>query len=56
MNGIEQQAMPMQDLSYLHVQGIHSVKKYITIISMIYTAYRYINFKRNDKCMTTAFM
>ena len=56
MNGIEQQAMPMQDLSYLHVQGIQSVKKYITIISMIYTAYRYINSKRNDKSMTTAFM
>jgi len=25
MNGIEQQAMPMQALSFLHVQGIHSV-------------------------------
>ena len=28
-------------------------KKVYTLISMIYTAYRYINFKRNDKCMTT---
>jgi hypothetical protein len=25
MNGIEQQAMPIQALSLLHVQGIHSV-------------------------------
>jgi len=26
MNGIEQQATPIQALSFLHVQGIHSVK------------------------------
>jgi hypothetical protein len=26
MNGIEQQAMPIQALSFLHVQGIHSEK------------------------------
>jgi hypothetical protein len=26
MNGIEEHAMPMQALSFLHVQGIHSVK------------------------------
>ena len=25
MNGAEQQAMPIQTLSFLHVQGIHSV-------------------------------
>ena len=25
MNGIEQQAMPIQAVSFLHVQGIHSV-------------------------------
>jgi hypothetical protein len=35
MNGIEQQAMPIQALFCLHVQGIHSEKKYITIISII---------------------
>jgi len=38
MNGIEQQTMPIQALSFLHVQGIHSVisvwvcRKYINNI------------------------
>jgi len=27
MSGIEQQAMPIQALSILHVQGIHSEKR-----------------------------
>jgi hypothetical protein len=37
MNGIEQQAMPFQALSFLHVQGIHSLisVEYIKIISII---------------------
>jgi len=39
MNGIEQQAMPIQALSFLHVHDINSVKKYITIISILYDNY-----------------
>jgi hypothetical protein len=39
MNGIEQQAMSIQALSFLHVHDINSVKWYITIISMIYDNY-----------------
>ena len=39
MNGIEQQAMTIQALSFLQGHDINSVKKYITIISIIYDHY-----------------
>jgi len=35
MNGIEQHAVPMQALSFLHVQGIHS-DYFITYPSLFY--------------------
>jgi hypothetical protein len=35
MNGIEQQAMPIQALFFLHVQGIHSEKVYNNYINNI---------------------
>ena len=36
MNGIEQQAMPIQELYFLHVQGIYSVCKMLSISQIVF--------------------